>query len=79
MNKEVESKDNKIAICGRPPVILTTLKEYLEIQDTETLNLEELTSVYYNSKNMATKYNLFRKKFLQNFTKEKKKRDWQGK
>ncbi len=79
---DIISKDvnfeGKIALCGRPSTILTTLKEHLEnysqVQDIKTLNLEGLNSVSYNSESMETECIFRKKKLLQNFTKEKRKK-----
>lgn len=77
MNKDVNF-EGKIALCGRPSPILTTLKEHLknyqQVQDIKTLNLEGLTSISYNSESMETECSFRKKKFLKNFTKEKKKK-----
>ena len=77
MDKDVNF-EGKIALCGRPSPILTTLKEHLknyqQVQDIKTFNLEGITSVSYNSESMETKCSFRKKKFLKNFTKEKKKK-----
>lgn len=78
MNKDVNFEGKKIALCGRPSPILTTLKEHLknyqQVQDIKTINIEGLTSVSYNSESMETECSFRKKKFLKNFTKEKKKK-----
>lgn len=77
MDKDVNF-EGKIALCGRPSPILTTLKEHLknyqQVQDIKTLNLEGLTSVSYNSESMETECSFRKKKFLKNFTKQKRKK-----